>query len=99
MERGDWNFGGWLRDEPAFVLDERTWGSAFDRLDAVLVPAGRESDVEETVSWSVGAQYAWPLRWGTTRIVHDLSEVHELAVAQGSRDVRALSLAIGLEEL
>ncbi|MEV2273233.1 WD40 repeat domain-containing protein [Nonomuraea africana] len=48
---------------PAFALDARTWGVAFEP-GLVIAPAGRERDLDTLLAWSVDRRFAWPVRWG-----------------------------------
>ncbi|MFI6743633.1 WD40 repeat domain-containing protein [Nonomuraea sp. NPDC050451] len=52
---------------PAFALDARTWGVAFEP-GLVIAPPGRERDLDALLTWSVEGRFAWPVRWGGLEI-------------------------------
>ncbi|WP_433176778.1 hypothetical protein [Actinoallomurus sp. CA-150999] len=82
LERGGTDHGDYYHINPTFPLDEQTHAVAFDREDLVIAPAGRESEVDAKVAWTVGSRYSWPLRWGATRFAADTREAYDHAVAE-----------------
>ncbi|GAA3513771.1 WD40 repeat protein [Streptosporangium album] len=66
VEDGD-DFGLDFEPHPAFALDARTWGAAFEP-GLVLAPPGRERDLDALLAWSVDRRFAWPVRWGGLEI-------------------------------
>ncbi|WP_330358797.1 hypothetical protein [Streptomyces chartreusis] len=61
---------------PAFALDARTWGIAFEP-GLVIAPPGRERDLDALLAWSVDRRFAWPVRWGGLEIFPNASTAAE----------------------
>ncbi|MET9670995.1 hypothetical protein ABZY19_37610 [Streptomyces sp. NPDC006475] len=65
-----------FESHPAFALDARTWGVAFEP-GLVIVPPGRERDLDALLAWSVDRRFAWPVRWGALEIFPNASAAAE----------------------